>query len=239
VSSAPPEFLRLAAHPVRWQLLGELARSDRRGQELTERVGERQSLVAYHLGQLRRAGVVDAHRSLADGRDVYYRLDLARCRELLAGAAASLHPALAGGSTPAPVAAPPVRVLFLCTGNSARSQIAEALLRARAGDRVVVASAGSEPRPVSPRLLEVLRARGVDARDPRPEHVDAVSDGTFDLVVTLCDRVREACPDVEPSAEHIHWSVPPPDHDDPGALDALVDDLETRIAFLLAVLGRA
>jgi protein-tyrosine-phosphatase/DNA-binding transcriptional ArsR family regulator len=238
MSTAPPEFLRLAAHPVRWQLLGELARSDRRGQELTERLGQRQNLVAYHLGQLRRAGVVAAHRSLADGRDVYYRLDLARCRELLTSAAASLHPALAGDRT-AIAATRPVRVLFLCTGNSARSQVAEALLRARAGPGVSVASAGSEPRPVSPRVVEVLRARGIDPGDPRPEHVDAVGDGTFDLVVTLCDRVREACPDVEPGADHIHWSVPPPDHDDPGALDALVDELEARIAFLVPVLGRA
>jgi protein-tyrosine-phosphatase/DNA-binding transcriptional ArsR family regulator len=237
VSSAPPEFLRLAAHPVRWRLLGELARSDRRGQELTARVGERQSLVAYHLGQLRRAGVVGAHRSLADGRDVYYRLDVARCGELLSSAAASLHPALAGAGARV-TAARPARVLFLCTGNSARSQIAEALLRARAGERVSVASAGSEPRPVSPLVLDVLRSRGIEPGAPRSEHVDAVSDGTFGLVVTLCDRVREACPDVEPGAEHIHWSVPPPDHDDPAALDALADDLEARIGFLLPLLGR-
>jgi protein-tyrosine-phosphatase len=187
---------------------------------------------------LRGGGLVAAHRSRADGRDVYYRLDLSRCRELLQITATALHPALAPTGAPAPAGAP-TRVLFLCTGNSARSQVAEALLRARAGDAVVVRSAGSQPRPVSERVLALLRARGIDPGPLRSEHVDAVSDGAFDLVVTLCDRVREACPDVEPGAEHIHWSVPPPDPDDPGALDALADDLEARIAFLLPTLGRA
>ena len=84
MQSAPPGFLRLAGHPVRWRLLTELARTDRQVRELTGLLGQPQSLVSYHLGQLRAGGLVSARRSSADGRDSYYRIELARCRELLA-----------------------------------------------------------------------------------------------------------------------------------------------------------
>src|ERR671910_345344 len=90
--TAPPRFLRLAGHPLRWRLLSELARSDLRVGELCELAGEQQSLVSYHLRLLRDGGLVSARRSLADGRDTYYVLELARCGELLARAGALLHP---------------------------------------------------------------------------------------------------------------------------------------------------
>src|SRR5690349_16216253 len=124
-STAPtPRFLRLAAHPVRWGLLRELARSDLRVGELCALAGERQSLVSYHLRQLRDGGLVSSRRSAADGRDSYYVLELARCGDALAEVGGALHPALANQMT-APVAE--ADVLFACTGNSARSQMAEAL----------------------------------------------------------------------------------------------------------------
>src|SRR5215218_1901099 len=93
--SVPPRFLRLAGHPVRWTLLSELGRSDLRVGELCSLADKPQSLVSYHLRQLRDSGLVSARRSLADGRDTYYVLELARCGELLAGAGAALHPGLA------------------------------------------------------------------------------------------------------------------------------------------------
>src|SRR5215216_7452238 len=119
--SAPPPFLRLAGHPLRWRLLSELARSDRRVGELCDLAGRRQNLVSYHLRRLRDGGLVSARRSLADGRDTYYVLDLDGCGERLRGAAAALHPGLA--SAPEATEAATARVLFLCTGNSARSQM--------------------------------------------------------------------------------------------------------------------
>src|SRR5215207_4104577 len=102
----PPEILGLLSDPLRWQLVGELGRSDRRVGELVQLVGKPQNVVSYHLAELRRAGMVSARRSSADGRDVYYRADLLRCRDLLGGAGSSLHPGLAVTPTPPDVTQP-------------------------------------------------------------------------------------------------------------------------------------
>src|SRR5690242_4152133 len=91
---APSEFLQLAGHPLRWRLLGELARSDRIVHELSDLTGEPQNLVSYHLGKLREGRLVSARRSAADRRDTYYGLDLARVGGLLSRAGGALHPGL-------------------------------------------------------------------------------------------------------------------------------------------------
>jgi protein-tyrosine-phosphatase/DNA-binding transcriptional ArsR family regulator len=242
VLAPPPPFLRLAGHPLRWRLLSELARSDRRVGELCDLAGRRQSLVSYHLRQLRDGGLVRARRSLADGRDSYYALDLATCRELFAGAGASLHPGLA---PPAPARhRAQARVLFLCTGNSARSQIAEALAERMSGGAVRASSAGSRPKPLHPNALRVLRARGLPAGGRRSKHLDELAGERFDHVITLCDRVREVCPEF-PGAEAIHWSIPDParepgtDEETLPAFERVADELETRIGFLLEAINHA
>ncbi|HTE62210.1 MAG TPA: ArsR family transcriptional regulator, partial [Solirubrobacteraceae bacterium] len=83
VDVSPPRFLRLAGHPLRWRLLRELAASDRQVRELCALIGQPQSLVSYHLAQLRAEQVVSTRRSSADRRDAYYRLELAHCAALL------------------------------------------------------------------------------------------------------------------------------------------------------------
>jgi len=158
---APPAFLGLAGHPVRWRLLVELARSDRMVDELVDRVGEPQALVSYHLGRLRAGGLVSSRRSSHDGRAVYYRAQLDTYGSSLAATGPFLHPGLGLQRACLPDTAlrpcgPPVRVLFACTGNSARSQIAEALLQRSGRNAVDVASGGSHPKPVHRYAVEVL-----------------------------------------------------------------------------------
>ena len=90
----PPEILGLLGDPLRWQLVAELGRSDRRVGELVQLVDKPQNVVSYHLAELRDAGIVSARRSSADGRDVYYRADLFRCRDLLGDVGSSIHAGL-------------------------------------------------------------------------------------------------------------------------------------------------
>src|SRR4051794_29237135 len=239
---APPPFLRLAGHPLRWRLLSELAHSDRRVGELCELADRRQSLVSYHLRQLRDAGLVSLRRSAADGRDSYYVLDLARCGELLTSTGRSLHPGLV--PTPRPRCkrergATVVRVLFLCTGNSARSQIAEALCHALSGGAVSAASAGSRPKRLHPNAVRVMRERGIDLAGRRSKHLDEFAGQCFDYVISLCDRVREVCPEFRGGPEVIHWSIPDPAREPGGDEETLptfertASELSARIGFLI------
>jgi ArsR family transcriptional regulator, arsenate/arsenite/antimonite-responsive transcriptional repressor / arsenate reductase (thioredoxin) len=240
--TSPPPFLRLAGHRLRWRLLSELAHSDRRVGELCELADLRQSLVSYHLRQLRDGGLVSVRRSAADGRDSYYVLDLARCGELLSSAGVSLHPGLA--PAPRPRAARErgsglARVLFLCTGNSARSQMAEALCERLSDGAVSAVSAGSHPKPLHRNAVCVMRERGIDIAGRRSKHLSEFADQRFDYVISLCDRVREVCPEFPGEPELIHWSIPDPARE-PGsdeqtlpAFERTAAELETRIGFLI------
>lgn len=246
-AAAPPSFLAVAADPHRWHLLSELARSDRRVGELTELIGQPQNLVSYHLGELRSAGLVASRRSSADRRDVYYRVDLLRCRDLLAEAGGVLHPGLR--------LAPPAasidgshggggrRVLFLCTGNSARSQMAEALLVDRSRHTIEARSAGSHPKPLHPNAVRVMAERGIDIAGNQTKHLGRFTRMRFDRVITLCDKVREVCPEFPGAQTTAHWSFADPAAEGDGdeatypAFERLADELETRIDLLIAELA--
>jgi protein-tyrosine-phosphatase/DNA-binding transcriptional ArsR family regulator len=247
VADDPPRFVRLVAHPLRWQLLRELVQSDRAVWELTQLLDEPQSLVSYHLRQLRDGGLVFARRSSADGRDSYYALDLSACQDALQAAGGALHRGL--WLVPAPPAGRPLRqsrrrprVLFLCTGNSARSQIAEAFIERMSGGKVEAASAGSHPKPMHPNAVRVLEKRGIDISANRTKHLDEFLSRRFDMVVTLCDRVREVCPEFPSHPQLVHWSIPDPtlegptDRESYAAFERTAAELETRISFLLHLL---
>lgn len=243
---SPPAFLRMAAHPVRWRLLSELAQSDLRVGELCGLVGRRQSLVSYHLARLRAEGLVSRRRSSADGRDSYYLLDLARCRELLAAGGAALHPGLrltpAASLRPRTSGRRRTRVLFSCTGNSARSQIAEALAEKLGGECVQAFSAGSHPKPLHPNAVRVMREHGIDLSGRSSKPLSQFAGQPFDYVVTLCDRVREVCPEFPGRPDLIHWSVPDParegdsDEETYAAFQRTADEVATRIPFLLELI---
>lgn len=239
----PPQLFQLAAHPVRWHLLEELSRTDRRVGELTSRLGEQQNLVSYHLGRLRNAGVVTARRSSRDARDVYYSIDLARCAELLGEAGAAVHPGLGPAPSERPRssagAGARVRVLFVCTGNSARSPIAEALAARLGAGMLESASAGSHPKPLHPNAVRLARTWGQDLEGRLPVRLDELAGQRFDHVVTLCDRAREVCPEFAGAHEPIHWSTADPsstggsDEETYPAFEGLAAHLTTRITFLV------
>lgn len=223
-SGTLPLFLRLLGDPLRWRLARELAAGDRRVRELVAAVEQPQNLVSYHLRQLRESGLVTSRRSSFDGRDTYYHLDLERCAQAWSEAGSALHPALGPREgTPASK-----RVLFLCTGNSGRSPMAEALLRHRAR-QVEVASAGSQPKALHPNAIRAMAEYGITLRH-QPTQLDSVRRNRFDLVISLCDRVREVLPVFPGSPRLIHWSLPEPD--DYPAFRHIAAELDRRIRFL-------
>ena len=241
--TSPLEFLQLLADPLRWRLLGELALSDRRVGELTELLGKPQNLVSYHLGELRKSGLVSARRSSADGRDTYYKVDLQRCGEMLCAAGRGLQPGLQLElRAPDPLSftttrAP--RVLFLCTGNSARSQIAEALLEHRSGHMIHARSAGSHPKPLHPNAVRVMAERGIDISGKPTKNLNRLARSRFDYLITLCDKVREVCPEFPGQPTTAHWSLADPsaagDTDDESypAFLRTADELDERIGLLI------
>jgi protein-tyrosine-phosphatase/DNA-binding transcriptional ArsR family regulator len=229
--------VRLAGHPLRWRLLTALAGGDLRVRELVALTGEPQNLVSYHLRLLRDGGLVTASRSSFDGRDSYYHLDLDRCAEGLAATGAALHPALRQRPT---VPAAPVAVLFVCTGNSARSPIAAALLKRRGAGRVRATSAGTIPKPhLHPDTVRVLRdGYGVDVARQRPRHLNTLSGRRFDYLITLCDRARESAPDLVDHSRRVHWSIADPaTADGYPAFARAAAEIDTRVRHLLPVLA--
>lgn len=106
-----------------------------------------------------------------------------------------------------------LQILILCTGNSARSQMAEGLLRNMAGDRIDVASAGVAPTPVRPEAIEAMKEIGIDISKQRSKSIDEFVTRPFDYVITVCDRANQQCPMFAGKSHRIHWSI-----DDPAAV---------------------
>lgn len=114
------------------------------------------------------------------------------------------------------------KVLILCTGNSARSQMAEGLLRELGGERFEVSSAGTRPVGVRAEAIEAMREAGVDISSHRSKSVEEFIDGEFDYVMTVCDNARENCPVFPGAATRLHWGF-----DDPAAQEG---DWDARLA---------
>jgi ArsR family transcriptional regulator, arsenate/arsenite/antimonite-responsive transcriptional repressor / arsenate reductase (thioredoxin) len=251
IAQPTPDFIKLLAHDVRWHLMMALALSDRRVQELVDLLQRPQNLISYHLRLLREGDLVTVRRSSADARDTYYSLDLNQVRALYLASGAALHPALAATDQPEMGVAEedlggkrPLRVLFLCTHNSARSQLAEGIMRSQAGAAVEVYSAGSEPDEVHPLAIEAAAVLGIDIGQQESKDMDRFVGQPFDYVITVCDRVRESCPVFPDDPQKIHWSFA-----DPTAvagtyqqrLNAFVQtarELSTRINYLRLMMSK-
>jgi protein-tyrosine-phosphatase/DNA-binding transcriptional ArsR family regulator len=245
-AAAVPEVLKALSHPVRWRLVTHLSRGDHRVGELVHFVDQPQNLVSYHLKLLRDAALVREHRSSRDARDIYYSLDLDRVRTALDSSTRSLHAGLrvVAGSAPSERPGKRVRVLFLCTENSARSQLAEAILRDVGKGEVEAFSAGSRPSGVHPMAIAVLTELGFDHSSLRSKPIKEFEGQRFDYIITLCDIVREECPSFPGDPERIHWSFPDPvatpgdEADLRAVFTRTATELTTRIRFLLLTTRR-
>lgn len=136
------------------------------------------------------------------------------------------------------------RVLFLCTHNAARSQMAEGILRLLGGSAVEVESAGTEPSRVHPLAVRALADLGIGIGTQRSKHVDEVAGQRFDYVITLCDQAREVCPVFPGAPERIHWGFDDPaavagsDEERYEAFRRTARELTTRLRPFVALLGR-
>lgn len=245
-----PPVLSVLAHDLRWAIVGLLVPGDLRTGEIVARTGQAPSLVSYHLARLRDAGLVSVRRSTADGRDSYHALDLDAIGQAVGDMAARIHPLLLAGTagSPGPRREPgepreprePVRALFICSGNSARSPMAEGWLNHLGGGLVTARSAGISPGPVHPLAVAAMAEHGVDISGHRPMHLSDVADDRFTRVITLCDRARENCGELPGTSAVVHWSIPNPAQAHPPDLDAFratARELQARIRYLLPALA--
>lgn len=194
--------------PVRLAIVDELSVSDRAPVELRRLLGLESNLLAHHLDALERVGLIERSRSSGDGRRRYVHL--------LRGALQGLVP---GRTVPATAA------LFVCTANSARSQLAAALWRRCTGQSA--ASAGTHPAPrVHPGAVAAATRAGLDLGDATPRPLTDVEERPA-LVVTVCDQAHE---EVDPDRGWLHWSIPDPVPSGTArAFDATVAELTDRI----------
>jgi ArsR family transcriptional regulator, arsenate/arsenite/antimonite-responsive transcriptional repressor / arsenate reductase (thioredoxin) len=244
-----PPVLGVLAHDLRWTIVSLLVDGDLRTGEIVARTGQAPSLVSYHLARLRDAGLVSVRRSTADGRDSYHALDLDAIGDAVAGMATQIHPALltdvavhvAGVAVHAAGSPDPARVLFICSGNSSRSPMAEGWLNHLGGGRVTARSAGISPGSLHPFAVAAMAEHGVDISGHRPIHLDEFADDSFTRVITLCDRARENCGELPTETAAAHWSIPNPAQAHPADLDAFratARELRTRIRYLLPALAK-
>ena len=241
VAPSPP-VLGVLAHDLRWTIVSMLVPGDLRTGEIVARTGQAPSLVSYHLGRLRDAVLVSVRRSTADGRDSYHTLDLDAIGGAVVGMACQIHPGLLPqpGVRTTGQPGPPARVLFVCSGNSSRSPMAEGLLNRLGGGRVTARSAGISPGSLHPLAVAAMAERGVDISGHRPVPLSEFADDAFTRVITLCDRARENCGELPAETAAVHWSIPNPAQAHPPDLDAFratARELQTRIRYLLPALA--
>ncbi|PDW04931.1 metalloregulator ArsR/SmtB family transcription factor [Candidatus Viridilinea mediisalina] len=229
-----PEGLKLLADETRWRLILALRQGDYQVGELTTQLGLPQNLVSYHLSALRQGGLVQIHRSDADGRVIYYSLDFAALKDIYRDLGVRLC---------VPNHVPVARelsgtIVFLCTANSARSQMAEAWLRHLGQGQYIVRSAGTRPQPIHPLTSRVMAEVGVDLGSQYAKGLEALQDLRPDLIITVCDITREACAYWGSEVAQIHWSISDPLAAPEGEQEAMFravrDALHLRVEGLLA-----
>ncbi len=240
------QFFKALADETRVAILRLLALSDLRAGEIVEQLHLPQNAVSYHLKQLRAVGLLRDRRSSSDARDVYYSIDHERLQSLYLAAGETLNARLSRPSEqPAQECLASdrdklLRILFLCTHNSARSQLAEGITRHLGGDQVEVFSAGSQPTDVHPLTIRLLQEWGIDPSEHTSKSLDQFVGQSFDYIITVCDRARDSCPTFPGDPKQIHWSLPDPtvvvgEEEQWRAFCTVRRELNTRIRYLLCL----
>lgn len=204
----PPEVIRALDHALRWTMLTRLVTTDCRVHELADQLEQPINLISYHLKQLRSVGLVAARQSEADGRDWYYSINFDALQ------AAYWHAGLSLGLKPQPseatVLEEPLRVLFICTHNSARSQMAEGLLRHLSHGRCDSYSAGHDPLALQPEAVTTMAEFGIDIHHQHAKSIRIFNDQTFDFIITVCDRARQHQNALPDGRARLHWGYRDP-----------------------------
>lgn len=208
--SHPPEFVKLLANDLRWGVIKALTSGDYQVNELVALLNQPMNVLSYHLKKMREDDLVMARRSDADGRDIYYSLNLLRLRDLFLDAGKALHPAITYAHEPTAFILAPQRILFVCTHNSARSQMAQGIVRHFSQGAIQAFSAGNQPTQVHPHAIASLRALGIDISQQQVHHLDDYAQASFDYIITVCDKAREVCPTFTGGGTHLHWGLPDP-----------------------------
>jgi ArsR family transcriptional regulator, arsenate/arsenite/antimonite-responsive transcriptional repressor / arsenate reductase (thioredoxin) len=188
------------------------------------------TLVSQHLRVLRESGMVQAERDSNDARAVWYSLNPQRIKEIQTVLSMVFDMTkIVDRRIPEVKQSPNLtrekfRVLFLCSGNSARSQMAEALLQHYGTGLIEARSAGTHPREVHPLTIKVLTEIGIDTTGLKAKHYSVFSRESFRYVITVCDRANEECPDFNGNYQRIHWSIVDPVKD--GNEDELLNVFE-------------
>lgn len=218
-----PSIFKAMADPTRLRILDMLMQGESCNYELTELLGITPSLLSHHLRALREANLVASRRDLIDGRWVYYAanqeavtfwrawfndmFDSARVQPRTAGCGPE------GQLSNWETGEAQQRVLFLCTANSARSQMAEAIVNTRLAGRWEAVSAGTQPAEhVHPVAVATLAELGIDWHGHKTRPADELQGETFDLVVTLCNNARREVPDWVESSVHVGFPDPSQAH---------------------------
>lgn len=243
-------FFKTLADETRLTIVRLLMYTDLRAGELIDRLQLPPNAVSYHLKQLRTCGLLRDRRSSLDARDVYYSVNLTRLQALYTTAGTTLHPGMtAPNDEPEaehveqalPKLERPLRILYLCTHNRARSQLAEGFTRFLAVGQVEVSSAGNQPSTIHPLTVEMLEEMGIDTTTMSSKLMDQFCDQQFDYIITTCDRIRESCPTFPGDARQVHWSFPDPSEvegDDEARRQAFRTtrrEMLTRIRYLLSL----
>lgn len=240
-------LIMLLDDPARRHLVAALVLDDVRLRDLAAETSLRPDAVVALLEPLRAASLVTNRRSDANAADVYYHLDLDALRRVYQAAGSPLPAELDPvGSTAASASDPGPsrpRMLFLCTRNSARSQLAEGLTRLLSKGQVDVFSAGTQPDVVHPMAIDVLSSLHIDVSQQRSKHLEEFLGQAFDYVITVCDSAREACPIFPGAQRTLHWSIPDPASiaDEAArrrAFRRTAQELRARITYLLFFLER-